>query len=176
MFFDLALLAKATIVAKLILHTLFLIQMFVFPGVEVRLIWNALHLALIALYTFSRVTSAGVAHIDVLEWSFIAWAFLGHTVDFLARLLIPWVVVPALFEQYVASFDGEAFQGEAGHGKGTRSRGFVRWYHRTRLKLRRRYGRRQAAGYREPAEQDGIQGHGLEVPEQHLLGDIESQV
>ncbi|KAL2261757.1 hypothetical protein VTK26DRAFT_3433 [Humicola hyalothermophila] len=173
-FYSLALLAKATIVAKLVLHTLFLIQMFVFRNVEVRLVWDVLHLVLVALFTFSRVTATELARIAVLEWAFIAWALLGHTVDFLARLLIPLVVVPFLFEQYLALFDGDVFQSEgqgtgAGHGK----RGFARWYHRTRLKLRRRYGRKEAASYREP-EQEGAPGHGR--PEQHLLGDIESQI
>ncbi|KAG7291024.1 hypothetical protein NEMBOFW57_001032 [Staphylotrichum longicolle] len=72
MFPRLALLAKAAVVAKLLLHSLFLIQMFLFPGVEVRLIWDVLHLALVALYTFSRISSTGVARMDALDWSFIA--------------------------------------------------------------------------------------------------------
>ncbi|KAK4031901.1 hypothetical protein C8A01DRAFT_41663, partial [Parachaetomium inaequale] len=87
MFPRLAVLAKIAVVAKLVLHSLFLLQMFLFPGVEVRLVWDALHLALVALYTFSRVTGpGGVGRMDVLDWAFIAWAFLGHVVDFVARL------------------------------------------------------------------------------------------
>jgi hypothetical protein len=171
MFSQLAALAKATVVAKIILHSLFLMQMFLFPGVEVRLVWDALHLALVALYTFSRVTTTGVGRMDVLDWSFIAWAFLGHMVDFFSRLLIPWVVVPALFEQYLASFDGDAFQ-DQGQAKANGRRGFAMWYNRVRIQLRRRFGR--GSGYRGPTEQDGMPGYGRS--EQHLLGDIEGQV
>ncbi|KAK0737133.1 hypothetical protein B0T21DRAFT_410593 [Apiosordaria backusii] len=110
MFPSLAPLAKAAVIAKLILHSLFLIQMFVFAGVEVRLIWNILHLTLVVLYTFSRVTQPGPNpgdKVQVLDWAFIAWAFLGHAIDFGARIVIQWVVVPELFEQYLASFDDD---------------------------------------------------------------------
>lgn len=173
MFPRLALLAKAAVVAKLLLHSLFLIQMFLFPGVEVRLIWDVLHLALVALYTFSRISSTGVARMDALDWSFIAWALLGHSVDFCARLAIQWVVVPRLFEKYLASFDGEAFRGvEQAQGRG--ARGLMRWLHRVRLKL----GRRRRGGYQEQGQQDqdGVGVHGDGRSEQHLLGDMEGQV
>ncbi|KAK4240589.1 hypothetical protein C8A03DRAFT_31294 [Achaetomium macrosporum] len=183
MFHRLALLAQATVIAKLILHSLFLIQMFLFPGVEVRLIWDVLHLALVAPYTFSRV-SGGVGRMDALDWSFIAWAFLGHTVDFLARLAIQWVVVPVLFERYLASFDGDAFRDDQGggqhQGKGAaaagRASGFLtRWYHRARLKLR--WWRYSSGSHNEGQvhhDQDGISGYGR--LEQHLLGDLEGRV
>lgn len=123
MFARLAPLAQAAVVAKLALHSLFLIQMVLFPGIEVRLVWDVLHLVLVGLYTFARVTGpatvsggggggGGVRGMDVLDWAFIAWAFLGHVVDFGARLAVRWVVVPRLFERYLRSFDGDAFRGE----------------------------------------------------------------
>ncbi|KAK4135520.1 hypothetical protein BT67DRAFT_377586 [Trichocladium antarcticum] len=171
MFAELAILAKATVVAKIILHSVFLMQMFLFPGVEVRLVWDSLHLALVALYTFSRVSTTGVGRMDVLDWSFIAWAFLGHMIDFFSRLLIPWIVIPTLFEQYLASFDGNAFQGQS-QAKATGRRRFAGRCNRVRSQLRQRFGR--GAGYQGPTEQDGMPGYGR--PEQHLLGDIEGQV
>ncbi|SPQ22687.1 68a87d7a-986c-4f96-9767-af43a3a43bdb [Thermothielavioides terrestris] len=172
MFFRLATIARATIIAKLILHSLFLIQMFIFPGIEVRLIWDVPHLALVALYAFSRVTTTGASRMDVLDWSFIAWAFLGHTVDFLARLSIQWFVVPALFKKHLASFDSDAFR-DQGRGKGSGRYGMANWYHRARLKLRGRFGR--TAGYQEQqVHSDGMPGYGR--LEQHLLGDMEGQV
>ncbi len=172
LFFRLAVLAKATVVAKLILHSLFLIQMFLFPGVEVRLVWDVLHLTLVALYAFSRISTVGVRRVDALDWSFIAWALLGHTVDFLARLFIQWVVVPSLFERYLASLDGAAFK-EPGRGKVGGGDGLMGWYHKVRLKL----GRRRRGGYREQGQQDQIQ-HGMldGRSEQHLLGDMEGQI
>lgn len=156
MFPRLALLAQAALVAKLILHTLFLVQMFVFPGVEGRIVWDALHLALVALYAFSRVVGDGP--MEVLDWSFIVWAFLGHSADLLARLLIPWVVVPALFEQYLASLDGDAFRDQAkDQSRDARRRGLAVWCSRLWARLRRH------------------RGHGGRT-EQHLLGDIEGQI
>ncbi|KAK3302583.1 uncharacterized protein B0T15DRAFT_310511 [Chaetomium strumarium] len=203
MFYRLSLLAKATIIAKLILHSLFLIQMFLFPGVEVRLVWDVLHLVLVTLYTFSRV-GGGVGRMDALDWSFVAWAFLGHTVDLLARLVIQWVIVPSLFEKYLASFDGDAFcddqesgyngkKGAASAVGGRRRRrrsGFVvvarsRWYHRARLKLRWwRYG---SGRYNDEEGQEEVHGGAGggggrdEVAaygrlEQHLLGDMKGRV
>ncbi|KAL1840199.1 hypothetical protein VTJ49DRAFT_729 [Mycothermus thermophilus] len=49
MFDRLATLAKAALLAKLGLHSLFLMQMFLFPGVEIRLVWDAMHLALVGV-------------------------------------------------------------------------------------------------------------------------------
>ncbi|KAK4149460.1 hypothetical protein C8A00DRAFT_37944 [Chaetomidium leptoderma] len=188
MFFRLAVLAKAAVIAKLVLHSVFLMQMFLFPGVEVRLVWDALHLALVALYTFSRVAGpgGGVGRMDVLDWSFIAWAFLGHTVDFVARLVVQWVVVPGLFERYLASFDGDAFREEGKPSSssttttGVGRNGFVKWYHRARLKLGWRLGfRRRRVGYddRGQHEEGLLQDPDRNRdgrPEQHLLGDLEA--
>lgn len=193
MFSRLALLAQAAVIAKLVLHSLFLMQMFLFPGIEVRLIWDTLHLALVALYTCSRVSSpapgGGVGRMDALDWSFIAWGFLGHAVDFGARLAIRWVVVPRLFEQYLRSFDGDAFREEKNEGKGVgagtgvagtlgaRRRG---WFSRARLKLGIGCGgghhyQEQAQLDREmhPRSRDAMP---TGRPEQHLLGDMEGHV
>ncbi|KAH6636051.1 hypothetical protein F5144DRAFT_163801 [Chaetomium tenue] len=189
MFSRLALLAQAAVIAKLVLHSLFLMQMFLFPGIEVRLIWDSLHLALVALYTFSRVSSpapgGGVGRMDALDWSFIAWGFLGHAVDFGARLAIRWVVVPRLFEKYLRSFDGDAFRDEKHGGKGggtvgaagARRRG---WFSRARLKLGAGFGgghqyQEQAQLDREmhPRNRDAMPAG---RPEQHLLGDMEGHV
>ncbi|KAK4188656.1 hypothetical protein QBC35DRAFT_495607 [Podospora australis] len=128
MFSLLAPLAKAAIIAKLLLHSLFLIQMFVFAGVEVRLIWNILHLSLVAIYTVSRVSSG---HVFVLDWAFIAWSFVGHLIDFVARLVIQGIVVPALFEQYLASFDADVFETKGG---GTGKKGLKRWWERVKVR------------------------------------------
>jgi hypothetical protein len=159
-----------------------------------------LHLTLVALYTFSRVSGSdgGVGKMDALDWSFIAWAFLGHTVDLLARLAIQWVVVPRLFDKYLASLDGDAFcddddddedRGQVYSGKGApagarrrrrrRRRSFFgvagpRWYHRARIKLRWwRYGNRYKRG-----EEEGQEGESAEYGrlEPHLLGDMEGRI
>lgn len=134
MFSFLAPLAKMAIIAKLILHSLFLIQMFVFAGVEVRLVWNVLHITLVVLYTFSRAAQGGA---QVLDWAFIAWAFVGHAVDFGARVVIHSVVVPELFEQYLALFD-EGYDDGSGRRK-YRERGVGRWWRR----VKGRYGRKK---------------------------------
>jgi hypothetical protein len=188
MFSRLALLAKVAVIAKLGLHSLFLMQMFLFPGVEVRLIWDVLHLALVGLYTFSRVTSAGVGRVDVLEWAFIAWAVLGHLVDFGGRLGIQWWVVPRLFERYLEGFDGEAFRDDGLQGEGQNHRyddgGKGWWWHRVRLTLGWGPGLGRGKGYRyhQGEDQDQFDGRGRDgMPvygraEQHLLGDIERQV
>ncbi|KAJ4303994.1 hypothetical protein N0V88_001598 [Collariella sp. IMI 366227] len=55
LFYRLSILAKAVLIAKVALHSLFLVQLFLFSGVEVRLVWDVLHLVLVGLYTFSRV-------------------------------------------------------------------------------------------------------------------------
>ncbi|KAK4106204.1 hypothetical protein N658DRAFT_519804 [Parathielavia hyrcaniae] len=197
MFPDLALLARAAVVAKLGLHSVFLVQMFLFPGVEVRLVWDVLHLALVALYTVSRVTTttaaragAGVGGMDALDWSFIGWAFLGHAVDFVARLGIQWVVVPRLFERYMESFDGddEAFgKHDPGGGLGGRMRVDRGWWHRARVRLGWGLGlgpgRRKGYRYHQGQGQEQHLDYGSreEVPvywraEQHLLGDMERQI
>ncbi|KAK4249667.1 hypothetical protein C7999DRAFT_12556 [Corynascus novoguineensis] len=178
MFSHLAVLAKTSIIAKLALHSLFLMQLFIFPGMEVRLVWDVLHLVLVALYTSSRVTVTGPGNMDVLDWSFIAWALLGHSVDFVARLGIRCVVVPRLFEKYLGSFDGEVLGGKKGKGSAYHGRGLAgRWFHRVRLKLGRRQG-----GYHAQCQQlegefhQGQNGMPSGRPEQHLLGDMEGHV
>ncbi|KAK0666888.1 hypothetical protein QBC41DRAFT_304779 [Cercophora samala] len=141
MFPSLAPLAKIAIIAKLILHSLFLIQMFIFAGVEVRLIWNVLHITLVVLYTFSRATQHNGSGVQVLDWAFIAWSFVGHAADFGARVVIHSVVVPELFEQYLASFDEGYEHGERRKHK-TRTvprKGVGRWWSR----VKSRYGRKK---------------------------------
>ncbi|KAL2170833.1 hypothetical protein VTG60DRAFT_4402 [Thermothelomyces hinnuleus] len=173
MFPRLALLAKASIIAKLVLHSLFLIQMFLFPGMEVRLIWDMLHLALVALYTFSRVTMTEPSKMDVLDWSFIAWAMLGHSVDFVARLGIRWIVVPRLFEKYLLSFDGEAFRSEKEEETFGPAKGLIGgWLHWARLKLGRRRAGYQTQVYHDLSRNGMQSGH----PEQHLLGNMGGQI
>ncbi|KAL2156575.1 hypothetical protein VTH82DRAFT_1320 [Thermothelomyces myriococcoides] len=173
MFTRLAILAKASIIAKLVLHSLFLIQMFLFPGMEVRLIWDVLHLTLVALYTFSRVTTTGPSKMDVLDWSFIAWAMLGHSVDFVARLGIQWVVVPRLFHKYLLSFDGEAFRPEKEQESFGPAKGLLgRWPHWARLKLARRRTGYQGQAYHDLSGSGIRSGH----PEQHLLGNVGGHV
>jgi hypothetical protein len=186
MFSRLALLAKVAVIAKLGLHSLFLMQMFLFPGVEVRLIWDALHLALVGLYTFSRVTTAGVRGMDVLDWAFVAWAVLGHALDFGGRLGIQWWLVPRLFERYLEGFDGEVFRDEKHQGNGQGYSGGSgrkgRWWHRVRLKMGWGLGRGRGYRYHQGEDQDQFDGRGRDgMPvygraEQHLLGDMERQV
>ncbi|KAL2136602.1 hypothetical protein VTI74DRAFT_2907 [Chaetomium olivicolor] len=190
-FYRLTLLAKASLVAKLILHSLFLIQMLLLPGVEVRLIWDVLHLVLIALYTFARVASplGEISRIDVLEWAFVAWAFVGHTADVVARLGIQLVVVPRLLERYLRALDGDAFREEEGRGDnkigrskntGREDAGVKRWFVRGGTRARRRRGRR-VVGDEEEERMGGNTREGM-MPgyygrqEQHLLGDMEQQV
>jgi len=187
MFTQLALIAKASIIAKLVLHSLFLMQMFLFPGIEVRLVWDVLHLALVALYTFSRVSVTGPSRMDALDWSFIVWALLGHALDFVGRLGIRWVVVPRLFERYLRSFDWEAFR-EEGNPKGTsgvRKGPAGRWFHRLGLKAGWRFGLggRRRGGYQQQGQQlegdyyhQGRSGMPGGRPEQHLLGDMEVHI
>ncbi|KAK4201874.1 hypothetical protein QBC40DRAFT_47744 [Triangularia verruculosa] len=176
MFPALAPLAKAAVIAKLILHSLFLIQMFVFAGVEVRLIWNVLHLTLVVLYTFSRVTQPGPHRNDkvqVLDWAFIAWSFVGHAIDFGARVVIHGVVVPELFEQYLASFDdnydgidGVRRRNKTRNGGAVGQRGLKRWWTRTRAKWRGNKPKVWVPSTREDDnnnnsnENDGGQGEG----------------
>ncbi|KAL2164024.1 hypothetical protein VTH06DRAFT_3238 [Thermothelomyces fergusii] len=169
MFPGFALLAKASVIAKLALHSLFLIQMFLFPGMEVRLIWDTLHLALVALYIFSRVTSAGPGRMDVLDWSFIAWAVMGHSVDFVARVGIRWIVVPRLFEKYLLSFDGEAFRTDKDEEEIGPTKGRIgRWLHWARFKLSRQRAGYQAQASQDPSGNGGRSGH----QGQRLLGNM----
>jgi hypothetical protein len=189
MFDRLSVLARATVIAKLVLHTLFLVQMFLFPGVEVRLAWDVVHLALVAVYTFARVSGddGGAQGMDVLDWAFIAWGFLGHVGDAVGRGVIKWVVVPRLFERYLASFDGGAFC-EEGKGGRTGEERHMRWWHRARLKLgwgwgrgRGRggaYGYGEAGNHHDPGLGGDRNGEGRQGarPEQHLLGDMEGQI
>ncbi|KAK4143902.1 uncharacterized protein C8A04DRAFT_11957 [Dichotomopilus funicola] len=183
MYARLALLAKAVIVAKLMLHSLFLMQMFLFPGIEVRIFWDLLHLTLVALYTYSRVTATpgGVSRMDVIDWSFIAWAFLGHVVDIVARLGIKSVIVPTLFDKYLRSLDGPAFQSQAQDEKGrSRANQSGGWFQRGRPKRGWHNG---VYYYQEPGESGADDHHhhhhengtGNGRPEQHLLGDLEGQ-
>ncbi|KAK4179013.1 hypothetical protein QBC36DRAFT_88261 [Triangularia setosa] len=161
MFPSLAPLAKAAVIAKLILHSLFLIQMFVFAGVEVRLTWNVLHITLVVLYTFSRATQPGPNKgdkVQVLDWAFICWAFVGHAIDFGARVVIHGVVVPELFEQYFASFDNGYYDGVGGevrrYNKTTRAgkqqRGLRRWW----IRFKAKFGRRKPKVWAPPSRGD----------------------
>ena len=128
---------------------------------------------------------------DALDWSFIAWAFLGHVVDFGARLAIRWVVVPRLFEKYLRSFDGDAFReekhaggkkGAGGAGIGATGAGRRGWFSRARLKLG--VGLGGGHQYQEQAQMEDREmhprGRGDSVPsgrpEQHLLVDMEGHV
>ncbi|KAK3368252.1 hypothetical protein B0H63DRAFT_528624 [Podospora didyma] len=106
MFSQLALMAKVALMAKLGLHSLLLVQMFMFSGLEPRLVWDVLHIALVILYTVSR---AAGGEMGILDYAFIAWSLVGHSIDFAARLGIQWRVVPKLFDQYIASFDPDDF-------------------------------------------------------------------
>lgn len=126
MFQPLAFLAKFSILTKLVLHSLFLVQMFLFAGMETRMLWNLLHLALVVLYAFARVKQGNTA---VLDWAFIVWGFVGHSIDFVARLAIRIVVLPGLFEKYLGGFDSDGLY------KSRRNRGWRRWF------LGRRLGR-----------------------------------
>lgn len=124
----LALLSRAAVVAKLGLHALSLLLHASLLAsssaagrglLEVRLVWDCLHLALVALYAFSRVTSsssssggdssnsspAGLKGMDVLDWAFVAFAGAGHAADLAGRVAVRAVVVPRLFERYLASFE-----------------------------------------------------------------------
>ncbi|KAL2270484.1 hypothetical protein VTJ83DRAFT_2668 [Remersonia thermophila] len=137
MFYRLAMLAKAAMLAKLGLHSLFLMQMVLFPGVEIRLVWDAMHLGLVGVYAFSRATAPGSTNagggMDVLDWSFIVWSILGHLLDIAARLAIQLAVVPARFDAYLASLEGDAFR-EPSRGGGSGRQEPRRWYHRVRLR------------------------------------------
>ncbi|KAK0718423.1 hypothetical protein B0T26DRAFT_713264 [Lasiosphaeria miniovina] len=154
----LAPLAKGVLMAKMGLHSLVLIQMFMLSGLEPRLIWDVLHLVLVALYAFSRVASGQPT---ALDFAFICWSLVGHGIDFAARLAIQWFVVPGLFEKYLANFDPE--DGFWGQGDFLLT---TTWYGRILARLGRKSGQDRAGQ---------ILG---EVPEhwrseQHLLGNME---
>ncbi|KAK4163462.1 hypothetical protein QBC43DRAFT_379310 [Cladorrhinum sp. PSN259] len=108
MFSGLEFLARFAIISKIILHSMFLVQMFVFAGMEVRALWNFLHLGLVVIYTFAR---AKQGHMHVLDWAFIVWSLVGHSVDFVARFWIRGVVLPGLLERYLEGFDRDIIRG-----------------------------------------------------------------
>lgn len=148
-FAGLSLASRAAVLAKLALHVFFLAQLFLLAGgVEVRLVWDLLHLALVALYALSRALPAfpgavGAGAMDVLDWAFVGFAAAGHTADFVARLAIRAVVVPRLFEKYLESFEG----GDAAVIITQRRRGIGRWFVAAKGRLRRMFGFRFGLGF-----------------------------
>ncbi|KXX76884.1 hypothetical protein MMYC01_207851 [Madurella mycetomatis] len=166
-FAELSLASRAAVLAKLALHAFFLAQLFLLAGgVEVRLVWDLFHLALVALYAVSRALPAlpgavGAGAMDVLDWAFVGFAAVGHTADFIARLTIRAVVVPRLFEKYVESFEG----GDAAAIITRRRRGVGRWFAAAKGRLRRmfRFGLRfrfgGAAGGRRRRRRKGSRGY-----------------
>ncbi|KAM7219903.1 hypothetical protein V8F06_004758 [Rhypophila decipiens] len=122
-------LSSISVVLKLVLHSVSIIQLLLFdedsPSQKTRharsllsTLWNKsyvydlLHLVIVAIYTVSRVTATGRgSKLNILDKSFIYWSFLGHTVNILARMLVTrYLVMPRLWSQYLASFDGVSEQ------------------------------------------------------------------
>lgn len=123
-------LSSISIVLKLTLHAVSIIQLLLFDDEDNAdrqihrfsvvfsqslgkpSIYDMLHLVAIAIYTISRVISTGRGgKLNILDKVFIYWSFLGHTVNILARVLVTrYLVVPQLWHRYLASFDDEHLQ------------------------------------------------------------------
>ncbi|KAK4227664.1 hypothetical protein QBC38DRAFT_526240 [Podospora fimiseda] len=110
MFTGLTFLGRFAVVSKIVLHSLFLIQMFCFQGMEVRALWNFMHLGLVVLYAIARFKQG---HLRVLDWAYVVWGSVGHLVDLVARVGIRVVVLPRLLDEYLGGVDGD-FYGRRG--------------------------------------------------------------
>ncbi|KAM7192037.1 hypothetical protein V8F20_009013 [Naviculisporaceae sp. PSN 640] len=118
-------LSSIAIVLKLTLHVVSIIQLLLSDeddNAEKSTIYDMLHLITVAVYTISRVVSAGSgAKLSILDKVFIFWSFIGHTVNILARVLVTrYFVVPHLWHEYLAGFDG----GHLRHSHNTESSRF----------------------------------------------------
>ncbi|KAK0630852.1 hypothetical protein B0T17DRAFT_572825 [Bombardia bombarda] len=165
-------LAKVALIAKLILHSLFVIQLFMFAGMEPRLIWDVLHLILVVLYTVGRLTMGTSRGLNTLDRAFVFWSFAGHTVDFAARLIIQQAVMPALFDKYLATF-GEGWRPPPEDDED------VVWQVRWARWWRELYADLGQWAGRGPSRGPGMEQEEAEGPlpehrrsQQHLLGDM----